>query len=108
MPSWASDRPTNPPEYQRRSPNVADRRKPPGPKLRNKFAINRIKRRFLELAIEEKTEAMETAKTAKDALKLALERERLKAKFRKLPVRRRPLKDNPGSSSGGGAGGIFS
>jgi len=87
---------------------VGDRRKPPGPKLRNKFAINRIRRRFLQLEIDEKTEAMETAKTAKDALKLALERERLKAKFRKLPVRRRALKDNPGGgSSSSSTGGFF-
>ena len=82
---------------------MAERRKPPGPKLRAKFATNRIKRKFLQLRIEELTEQIETADTAKKALKLALERERLKLKFRTLPVRRRKRKD--GSSTGGGGGG---
>ena len=88
---------------------MAERRKPPGPKLRSKFATNRIKRKFLQLRIDELTEQIETADTAKKALKLALERERLKGKFRTLPVRRRPRKgDGAGTGGGGGQGGLFS
>lgn len=83
------------------------RRKPPGPKLRQKFATNRIRRRFLQLEIDELTEKMETAKTAKDALKIALERQRKMGQFRKLPVRRRPQKGSGGGGSGGAQGGFF-
>lgn len=87
---------------------MAERRKPPGPKLRSKFRTNRIKRKFLQLRADELAEKVETADNAKKALEFALERERVLLKIKQLPVRRRPLKkDGNSSSSGGVLGGVF-
>ncbi len=86
---------------------ATEKRKPPGRKLRARFARNRIERKFLEHEIQELKDDMAEAKTVKAAMKIALEIERKKAKRDSLPVRRRPQN---GSNRGRGStfGGLFS
>jgi len=84
---------------------ATDKRPGPGPKLRARFARNRIRRRFIDLEIVENQEKLAAADTPTKAMKLALEIERLKALRQTLKVRRKP--QNGKKKTGGTFGGLF-
>ncbi len=84
---------------------ATEKRPGPGPKLRARFARNRIRRRFIDIEIVELREKLAASDTAKGALKISLEIERLKALRQTLKVRRRT--QNGRKKTAGTFGGLF-